>query len=82
MTGKEPTTELQQFSSDDAIPTQWFEVRECLEPAEVYWLSTVRPDGRTSRSWCPSGWMAPCTSPPAGANAKRRTSRSIRTASS
>ena len=35
-----------QFSSDDATPTPWAEARECLEKAEVYWLSTVRPDGR------------------------------------
>ena len=46
-----------QFSSDDATPTPWAEARECLEKAEVYWLSTVRSDGRphvilTGRSVC------------------------------
>jgi general stress protein 26 len=47
MAGKEPVAELQpQFSSDDAIPTPWAKARGRLEQAEVYWLSTVRPDGR------------------------------------
>jgi hypothetical protein len=47
MAGKEPVAELQpQFSSEDAITTAWAEGRERLEKAEVYWLSTVRPDGR------------------------------------
>ena len=47
MAEKEPVAELEpQFSSDDADPTAWAEARESLERAEVYWLSTVRPDGR------------------------------------
>jgi nitroimidazol reductase NimA-like FMN-containing flavoprotein (pyridoxamine 5'-phosphate oxidase superfamily) len=35
-----------QFSSDDAAPTSWAEARELLEKAEIYWLTTVRPEGR------------------------------------
>ncbi len=35
-----------RFSSDDAAPTPWAQARERLANAEVYWLSTVRPDGR------------------------------------
>ncbi len=47
MAEKEPLAELQpQFSSDDATPTAWAMARERLEQAEVFWLSTVRPDGR------------------------------------
>ncbi len=47
MTDKAPVSELQpQFSSDDATPTAWAKARGRLEKAEVYWLSTVRPDGR------------------------------------
>lgn len=47
MTAKDPVSELQpQFSSPDATPTPWAQARERLEKAEVYWLSTVRPDGR------------------------------------
>ena len=47
MAGKEPVTELDpHFSSEDATATLWAEASERLEKAEVYWLSTVRPDGR------------------------------------
>lgn len=43
----EPVTELHpHFSSEGATPTPWAEARARLEEAEVYWLSTVRPDGR------------------------------------
>jgi len=46
MAGKEPVAELQpQFSSSDATLTPWAEGSERLEKAEVFWLSTVRPDG-------------------------------------
>ncbi|MCL5995892.1 MAG: pyridoxamine 5'-phosphate oxidase family protein [Chloroflexi bacterium] len=47
MTVKDPAAELQpQFSSADATPAPWAKARERLEQAEVYWLTTVRPDGR------------------------------------
>jgi uncharacterized pyridoxamine 5'-phosphate oxidase family protein len=47
MTTETPTAELgTQFSSPDASPVAWAEGRRRLEEAEVYWLSTVRPDGR------------------------------------
>jgi Pyridoxamine 5'-phosphate oxidase len=34
------------FSSPGAIATTWAEARGTLHNAELYWLSTVRPDGR------------------------------------
>jgi hypothetical protein len=47
MTVDTPMAELgKQFSSPGATPTPWAEAREHLAKAEVYWLSTVRPDGR------------------------------------
>ena len=47
MTREDPVTELdRRFSSDGASATSWDEGRDRLEKAEVYWLSTVRPDGR------------------------------------
>ena len=47
MAENEPLAELEpQFSSDDATATPWAESRERLATAKVYWLSTVRPDGR------------------------------------
>ena len=47
MTKLEPVTELHpQFSSEGAAPTQWEEARSLLEEVEIFWVSTVRPDGR------------------------------------
>lgn len=44
---EEPMAELDaQFSSPDASPTAWADARAQLKAAEIYWLSTVRPDGR------------------------------------
>ena len=43
----EPIGELDpDFSSPDATATPWQAARARLEAAEIYWLSTVRPDGR------------------------------------
>ena len=46
MTEPVPLTELSAFSSANATPTDWSRARDQLAGAEVYWLSTVRPDGR------------------------------------
>ena len=47
MADKDSVAELQpQFSSPGATLTPWAEARGRLEKAEVYWLATVRPDGR------------------------------------
>ncbi|MER5751271.1 pyridoxamine 5'-phosphate oxidase family protein [Streptomyces sp. NPDC002088] len=47
MTDQEPQTSLDpRYSSPDAIPTPWPRAAGQLAAAEVYWLSTVRPDGR------------------------------------
>ncbi|GII60633.1 pyridoxamine 5'-phosphate oxidase [Sphaerisporangium krabiense] len=47
MTRQEPVTELdRRYSAEDAAPTPWGEARARLAEAEVYWLSTVRDDGR------------------------------------
>jgi len=47
MTQQEPTTALDpQFSSPGASATPWAEAVEHLEMAEIFWLATVRPDGR------------------------------------
>ncbi|MFL5732665.1 MAG: pyridoxamine 5'-phosphate oxidase family protein [Chloroflexia bacterium] len=44
---REPTAELHsQFSSEGAAPTAWGRARELLEEAKIYWVTTVRPDGR------------------------------------
>jgi nitroimidazol reductase NimA-like FMN-containing flavoprotein (pyridoxamine 5'-phosphate oxidase superfamily) len=45
MTEIEPDTLLSSFSNKDAVATEWAHARRVLGGAEVYWLSTVRPDG-------------------------------------
>ncbi len=40
------TIDLGHSSSPDAVATPWEESRRVLETAEVFWLSTVRADGR------------------------------------
>src|SRR6476646_5507863 len=47
MAAREPVAELvPQFSSDSAVATPWTKATEILDQAEIYWLSTVRSDGR------------------------------------
>jgi Pyridoxamine 5'-phosphate oxidase len=44
---RKPETKLSSsFSSEAAVATDWAQGRRDLEEAELYWLSTVRPDGR------------------------------------
>lgn len=43
----EPITKLDpRYSDPDAVATQWEETERVLEAAELFWLSTVRDDGR------------------------------------
>jgi nitroimidazol reductase NimA-like FMN-containing flavoprotein (pyridoxamine 5'-phosphate oxidase superfamily) len=35
-----------RFSDPDAQPTPWSETEQALERAELYWITTVRADGR------------------------------------
>jgi Pyridoxamine 5'-phosphate oxidase len=46
MVEREPVTDLGAFSSDGAVAAEWAKALADLQGAEVYWLSTVRPDGR------------------------------------
>jgi nitroimidazol reductase NimA-like FMN-containing flavoprotein (pyridoxamine 5'-phosphate oxidase superfamily) len=58
MSNREPVTELdQQFSSEGATPTAWADARGGLEKAEIYWLSTVRPDGRPHTTPIAAVWI-------------------------
>lgn len=42
-----PVTTLDtRFSDPDAVATSWDETRRVLETAELFWISTVRADGR------------------------------------
>jgi general stress protein 26 len=58
MARKEPVAELDpRFSSADATSTRWSEARRHLEDAEIFWLSTVRPDGRPHVTPLISVWV-------------------------
>ncbi|PTR25595.1 pyridoxamine 5'-phosphate oxidase [Rhodococcus sp. OK519] len=47
MTAQLPTAELdRRFSDESAPPSTWAQVTATLDAAEVFWLSTVRADGR------------------------------------
>ncbi|PFX01169.1 hypothetical protein CJ469_03982 [Nocardia farcinica] len=47
MPDTEPTVHLDpRFSSPDATPPTWSAVRDALDAAALFWLSTVRRDGR------------------------------------
>jgi nitroimidazol reductase NimA-like FMN-containing flavoprotein (pyridoxamine 5'-phosphate oxidase superfamily) len=42
-----PSTELDtRFSQPGVQPTSWQETLEAIKRAEIFWISTVRPDGR------------------------------------
>jgi nitroimidazol reductase NimA-like FMN-containing flavoprotein (pyridoxamine 5'-phosphate oxidase superfamily) len=44
---REPVTTLdERFSAPDAAATSWSDTRKALETAELFWLTTVRADGR------------------------------------
>jgi general stress protein 26 len=44
---KEPTTTLDsRFSDSNAVATDWKETRHLLESAQLFWICTVRADGR------------------------------------
>jgi nitroimidazol reductase NimA-like FMN-containing flavoprotein (pyridoxamine 5'-phosphate oxidase superfamily) len=55
---REPVTELHPgFSSPGASATDWAEARERLERAEIYWVTTVRPDGRPHVTPLVAAWL-------------------------
>lgn len=44
---RQPMSELDtRFSDQDAVATDWEATRGALEQAELFWISTVRADGR------------------------------------
>jgi nitroimidazol reductase NimA-like FMN-containing flavoprotein (pyridoxamine 5'-phosphate oxidase superfamily) len=58
MAVRQPETDLDtRFSSEGAVPTDWAEGRRRIEDAELYWLSTVRPDGRPHVTPLISVWL-------------------------
>ena len=53
----EPVTKLDtRYSAPDGVVTPWEETRRVLETAELFWLSTVRTDGRPHVTPLPAVW--------------------------
>src|ERR687889_1120949 len=58
MMGIEPTAHLvAEFSDSDAAALPWSEVVRVLESSEMFWLSTVRRDGRPHVAPLPAMWL-------------------------
>jgi len=58
MPEQEPVTDLNpHFSSEGAVATPWSRGRQELRNAELYWLSTVRPDGRPHVTRLLGAWL-------------------------
>jgi hypothetical protein len=54
----EPVAELHPgYSSAGARATPWSEVVAVLERAEIYWIATVRADGRPHVTPIPAMWL-------------------------
>jgi nitroimidazol reductase NimA-like FMN-containing flavoprotein (pyridoxamine 5'-phosphate oxidase superfamily) len=51
------TTLDPRFSSAKATPTTWDETRQVIESAEIFWISTVRADGRPHVTPLPAVWL-------------------------
>ena len=53
-----PVTTLdERYSDPAAVATEWDETRRALESAEVFWISTVRADGRPHVTPCVAVWL-------------------------
>ena len=54
----EPRTELdERFSDPDATATDWHEVRNSLQAAQLFWVTTVRRDGRPHMTPLVAVWL-------------------------
>ena len=51
------TIDLAHSGAPDAVATPWEETRRVLETAEVFWLSTVRADGRPHVTPVAAAWL-------------------------
>lgn len=58
MTDTVPTVELdQRFSSPEATAHPWVQVEEILDHSVMFWLSTVRANGRPHATPLPAMWL-------------------------
>ncbi|MGW0185397.1 pyridoxamine 5'-phosphate oxidase family protein [Streptomyces sp. NPDC003362] len=68
MTDRHPHTRLDaRYSDEKATATPWPRAESLLAAAELFWISTVRPDGRPHVTPVPAVWSAGalhfCTGP-------------------
>ncbi|WP_369270622.1 pyridoxamine 5'-phosphate oxidase family protein [Streptomyces sp. R11] len=57
MTDKQPQTRLDaRYSDETATAVPWPEAERLLAEAELFWISTVRPDGRPHVTPLPAVW--------------------------
>lgn len=57
MTERQPQTRLDpRYSDERATATPWAEAERLLAGAELFWISTVRPDGRPHVTPLPAVW--------------------------
>src|SRR5947199_10672015 len=57
MAATEPVNELDaRFSDPDASATAWADVHRLIQRAELFWISTVRSDGRPHVTPIPAVW--------------------------
>ena len=55
---RQPVTELDaRFSDPAAVATDWDETRRVLEEAELFWVTTVRADGRPHLTPLVAVWL-------------------------
>jgi len=55
---REPRAKLDpRFSGPDAVATEWATTRDVLQSAEIFWLSTVRADGRPHTTPLVAVWL-------------------------
>jgi nitroimidazol reductase NimA-like FMN-containing flavoprotein (pyridoxamine 5'-phosphate oxidase superfamily) len=55
---RQPETELDaRFSDQNAVATDWDETRRTLEEAELFWITTVRADGRPHTTPLVAVWL-------------------------
>jgi general stress protein 26 len=58
MVEREPVTTLDtRFSDPDAVAAGWDETRRVLEEAELFWITTVRVDGRPHMTPLVAIWL-------------------------
>ena len=55
---RQPMTELDaRFSDPDAVATDWDQTRRALEDAKLFWIATVRADGRPHMTPLVAVWL-------------------------